>query len=230
MSKDKPIKEGDNFFAVFFSVLGRTASVFKDILRSFPLYTLSVFVLTVITGFLPVVTLWISKLLLDNVVAYLASSGNNELLRPILFTLGLQFVVGVVTLLLSQGNSYISLKLSQLITFNMEQEIYQHCLSMDYTFFEIPEQQDKLFRTKTQSAQASSSLFTAVISIGKKLVTILSSGVALFLFSPLLCLVGICIVIPSLMLNIKLAFEHYEIIEKRSERSRKTSYKPSFMY
>ncbi|MFX0196193.1 MAG: ABC transporter ATP-binding protein [Candidatus Hodarchaeota archaeon] len=224
MIKNLPIKEEDNYLTVFLLVLRRTAIVFKDIFQSFPLYSLFLILLTVITGFLPIVTLWISKLLLDNVVVYLASSGQSELLGPVLFMLGIQFAVGVVTLLLTQGNSYISVKLSQLITFKMEQEIYQHCLSMDYAFFEKPEQQDKLFRTKTQSAQASSSLFTAVISIGEKLVTILSSGVALFLFSPLLCLVGVCIVIPSLMLNIKLAFEHYEIIEKRSERSRKTSY------
>lgn len=148
MNKNQPIKENDKFLTVFLSVLRRTAIVFKDIFHSFPLYSLSLVLFTVITGFLPVVTLWISKLLLDNVVAYLASSGRSELLGPVLFVLGLQFAVGVVTLLLAQGNSYISVKLSQLITFKMEQEIYLHCLSMDYAFFEIPEQQDKLFRTK----------------------------------------------------------------------------------
>lgn len=215
--------------AVFLSVMKRTATVFKNVFHSFPLHSLSIIFFTLVTGLLPVVNLWISKLLLDNIVAYLSASGKSELLEPVLLMLGLQVGVGVTTILLTQADSYISTKLSQLITFKMEQEIYQHCLSMDYEFFETPKQQDKLFRTQAQSAGASNSLFSTVISIVRKIVTIISSGVVLFLFSPLLCLVAVSIAIPNLILNIKLAFENYELIEKRSERIRKTGYVASLL-
>jgi len=215
--KDKPLN-------IFLLVFERTATVLKDIFRGFPLYSISVVFLTAVTGFLPVVNLWISKLLLDSVVAYLSKGGGAEFLKPVLLMLVLQLSAGVVTLLLMEGNSYLSAKLSQLITFDIEQKIYQRCLLMDYKFFEIPKQEDKLFRVQRQSALASGGIFSTVVSITRKIITIISSGIALFFFSPLLCLIALSIAIPSFILNIKLAFKNYEIVKKRSERERKDDF------
>lgn len=224
MKNKQIIQQSDKPLAVFLSVVKRTGTVLKEIFRSFPLQSLSVVFLTALTGFLPVVSLWISKLLLDSVAAYLFADVRIELLRPVLIMLGLQLGVGVATLFLMEGNSYLSAKLSQLIAFDMEQKIYKHCLSMDYKFFEVPKQQDKLFRVRRQSAWASQGLFSTVVSITRKVITIVSSGIALFFFSPFLCLIAICIAIPSFILNIKLSFTNYEIIKKRSERERKNDF------
>ncbi|MCK4905651.1 ABC transporter ATP-binding protein [bacterium] len=224
MKNKQTIQQGDKPLAVFLSVVKRTGAVLKEIFHSFPLQSISVVFLTVITGFLPVVSLWISKLLLDSVVAYISAGGEIELLRQVLLMLGLQLGIGMTTLLLMEGNSYLAAKLSQLIAFDMEQKIYQHCLLIDYEFFEVPKQQDKLFRVQRQSAWASQGLFSTVVSITRKVVTIISSGIALFFFSPLLCLIAVSIAIPSFILNIKLSFTNYEIMKKRSERERKDDF------
>ena len=224
MNNKQTIQQDGKFLAVFLLVSQRTITVIKDILHSFPLYSLFVFFLTAITGLLPVVNLWISKLLLDSVVGYLSKGGGIELLRQVLIILGLQLGVGVFTLFLMESSSYLSVKLSQLITFNIEQKIYQHCLLIDYEFFEVPKQQDKLFRVQRQSAWASGGIFSTVGSITRKIVTIISSGIALFFFSPILCLIAISIAIPSFIFNIKLTFKNYEIVKKRSERERKNDF------
>lgn len=224
MKNKQATKKTDKFLAVFLSIVKRTRAVLKDIFRSFPLYGLSVVFLTAITGFLPVINLWISKLLLDSVVTYLSIGGGFEFLRPVLLILGLQLGVGAATLLFTQGNSYLSAKLSQLITFDIEQKIYQRCLSMDYAFFEVPKQQDKLFRVQRQSAWASQGLFITVVSITRKMITIISSGIALFFFSPFLVLIAVSIAVPSFIWNMRLSFTNYEIVKKRSERERKDDY------
>lgn len=210
--------------AGFLLVFRRTVAVLKEILHGFPLYSIYIFVLTVLTGLLPVVNLWISKLLLDRVVAYLSMGGGIESFKPVLVILGVQLGAGVVTLLLMESNSYLSAKLSQLITFNIEQKIYQHCLSINYEFFEIPRQQDKLFRVQRQSAWASGGIFSTVVSITRKIITIVSSSIALFFFSPLLCLIAVSIAIPSFILNINLSLRNYEIVKQRSQRERKDDF------
>ncbi len=224
METHKPIQQNEKILITSLQVLGRTASVFKKVFQSFPFFSSMIILFAVIDGILPVVTLWISKILIDDIVAYLVAGGSPAMWKPLLQVLVLLAATRIASTLLMQGQSYISARLSQLFTFKMQQEIYYHCLTMDYEFFEIPGQQDKLFRAQSQSAQVSNSLFTTSIGITKELITVFSSAGALLLFSPWLCLIAVCLAVPSLWLNARLAFEYYEIIRRRSERMRKTSY------
>ena len=209
---DKTIVQ--EFFSV---VIGRSARIVSEVFRTFPLYCSIVFLITLLDGVLPVVNLWVMKLVIDSVVAFLASPGEQGLFQAVILMVCLRFGVEAFGVALSQANAYYSTRLSQQVTFNIQQKIYWHCLTMDYAFVETPAEKDKLFRSQNQSARASNSLFVTVFQLTRKLITVLCAGVALCVLSPALCVLAFCISIPNIFLNIKLSSDYYQIMRRVSE-------------
>ncbi len=197
--------------------------------RSFPLTTVLLIGLVPLMGCLPVVTLWVSKHLIDALTLYLANGGAEAYLPSLLRILALQLFVALSLVGLGEWNGYLSARLSRMVGFDFQQEVWSKCIAMDYWHFGDPSVLNTFHRTQMQSANATSSLFSVILALCRKLVTLVSSIAILFLFSPLLCLVAAVIAVPSFIMNAKLATDTYALTINRTERMRMQGYLSSMI-
>ncbi len=182
------------------------------------------------SGVLPIATLWASKNLIDIINQYFQQ-------QDVLITLNIIILwVMIVTSLIFLGiisqsvNHNISNRLSFLITFDMQKDILQHCVCMDYENYDVPKNQNVIFQAFTQSCSASEQLFTTFSHVINKIITLVLSALALFTFGPWLCFLAIGMAVPNLLLNIRLAQKNYNVNQMRAERVRKTNYLTNFLF
>ena len=71
------------------TIFNRIVSIYKSVLCRFPGYSIFVIACTIITGIVPIVLLWVTKLLMDSAVAYLSSPLEMGLFKPVIYVLGL---------------------------------------------------------------------------------------------------------------------------------------------
>jgi len=141
-------------------VVNRSCWITTRVFRSFPFISSTVSLLALLSGIFPVVGLWAGKLVLDSAVQYLAHKGASEYLRLLLRTLGLRFLIAWCAAGVGQLSSYLSFRLSQSVSLELQKEVHQKCMSMDYCHFEDPRMLDSFFRTQSQSSEASTSVMS----------------------------------------------------------------------
>ena len=214
----------DPFEAGKAKLFERCLFVVKKVFLTSPGLVMAVGLFTLISALEPILTLWVAKQLMDTVVEFLmAKAGAEATFRVVLFWLFIEFAVISTGILLTRTGGYLSLFLSRKVSFQMEKEIYSHCLKLDYSFFESKEMQDMFERGKQSSAQAVTGMFSTLVSLGGMVVTIIGSLTMLFLFEPWLCLLALVVTLPNFWWNMRLSRERYEVHFKRSERYRRLS-------
>ena len=208
----------------------RCLFVVKKVFRTSPGLVVAVGLFTIVSALEPLLALWVAKQLMDTVVEYLqgpvqvipAEAGNQIAFRAVLFWVLIEFAVVSVGILLSRAGGYTSTFLSRKVSFQMEQEVYSHCLRLDYSFFEAKEMQDMLERGKMMSGQSVTGMFHTLVGLTGMVVTIIGSLTMLFLFEPWLCLLALVVTVPNFWFNMRLSRERYEVHFKRSERYRRS--------
>jgi len=217
--------EKENTFDLsILTVLRRLFKINQKVYVQFPWHCSLLLINTIIVGIIPILALLASKILLDTASQYFAGGATPALNREIFFW-GTIVSIGVfVEIALKVVNHNVSTRLSFLITFGMQENILRHCVNMDYSHYDLPENQNIIFRAYTESSIASEQLFSTFIQVLDKTITMFFSAIALYLFNPWLCLFAVLVAIPNLLFNIKLAKNKYRVIRQRSERVRKTNY------
>lgn len=202
----------------------RCLFVVKKVFLTSPGLVMAVGFFTLISALIPLLTLWVAKQLMDTVVEYLMTEGPAQAtFRAALFWLLIEFAVVSLGILLTRSGGYLSLFLSRKVSFQMEQEIYSHCLKLDYSFFEAKEMQDMFERGRQRSAQAVTGMFSTLVNLAGMAVTIVGSLAMLFRFKPWLCVLALVVTIPNFWFNMRLSRERYQVHFRRSERYRRQS-------
>jgi len=205
-------------------LFSRCLFVVKKVFLTSPGLVTTVAFFTLLSAIEPILTLWVAKQLMDTVVTYLTvEAGARLTFRAVLFWLFIEFAVISCGILLARAGGYLSLSLSRKVRFQMEKEIYNHCLALDYSFFETKEMQDRFERGRQSSAQAVTGMFSTLVSLSGMVVTIIGSLTMLFLFEPWLCLLALAVTVPNFWWNMRLSRERYEVHFRRSERYRRLS-------
>lgn len=202
----------------------RCLFVVKKVFLTSPGLVVAVGLFTLTSALEPLLALWVAKQLMDTVVEYLtAETAAQATFRAVLFWLLVEFAVIGTGILVTRTGGYTSTFLSRKVSFQMEQEVYSHCLRLDYSFFESKELQDMFERGKQTSASAVTGMFRTLVILSGMTVTIVGSLVMLFLFEPWLCLLALVVTIPNFWFNMRLSRERYEVHFRRSERYRRLS-------
>jgi len=206
------------------TVLKRSFNLTIKVCVRFPWHCSLLLSNTIMLAIMPIIILWVSKILLDTASQYFTEGTASAPTKQILFWVTIVSVSIFIETILKTVNHNVSTRLSFFITFDMQENILRQCVNMDYEHYDLPENQNTIFRAYTESSIASEQLFSNFIQVINKLVTMFFSAIALCLFNPWLCLLAVMIAIPNLLFNIKLAVNNYRITQQRSERVRKIHY------
>ncbi|MBB3225950.1 ATP-binding cassette subfamily B protein [Luteibacter sp. Sphag1AF] len=169
--------------------------------------TLSNLFLRLLRALLPVITLYVGKLIIDEVTHLIASGIRHESpatwitsgdLNHLWALLGLEFALAVASDLLGRLVSLVDSLLSELYANNTSVELMEHAASLDLEDFEDADLQDRLDRARRQVA-GRSGLLSQLFGQAQDMVTIVSFAVGLAVYAPWLIVLLLVALVPAFL-------------------------------
>lgn len=179
------------------SALKNLPEFFRLIWQTSKKYTLFNIFLRVLRAAIPVTILYIGKLIIDEVIA-LAEEGGEGSLELLLWYVGAEFGLAVLSDVLNRGIALTDSLLGDLLANETSVQLMQHAATLDLYQFEDSTFYDKLERARQQTVRRTM-LMTQVLSQGQDLVTIIFLAAGLVAFAWWLILLVFVAVIPAFL-------------------------------
>lgn len=169
----------------------------------------------------PVLTLWVGKLLIDAVVAA-ARTGGADLAR-VWRLVALEIGIVVAGELLARGSSLLESLLGDRFANLTSVRLMEHAATLDLAQFEDPAFYDQLERVRRQTT-GRVGLFTQLLGMGQDLITLVSLVVTLAAFEPWLLLLLVATVLPGVLGEAHFASLGYSLLYRWTPERRQLDY------
>ncbi len=199
----------------------------KLVWRASPLYAVMSGFILMVLGFLPLVSLYLLKLIIDSVtqLSLHADKGLSEKdFSNVLIYIGLACGVGLLTAFFNFLSDYIKKAQTLTIADYMFSVIHEKSVKADLEFYESPEYRDTLYRAQQEAPYRPASIVSGLFSAGQSGASFAAVVGLLITFNPVLPLIMICVSIPGVLLRLKYSKKIYSWQEKRTEDERKAMY------
>jgi ATP-binding cassette subfamily B protein len=190
-----------------------------------PAYVVGILLLRVVRASVPLVVLWIAKLIIDEVVAAMsvASAGGAVDWTRLWQLLALELLVATAGEALSRLSALLESLLGDLFANRTSVMLLRHAATLDLEQFEDPETYDMLERARRQTV-GRIALFTQLLATLQDLITLISLAVALVVYVPWLLLLLVVAVLPSLLGETHFASLGYSLLYSWTPERRQLDY------
>ena len=188
--------------------------------------------LRLVRAVLPVVTLYVGKLIIDEVMARSVASGSPITItgwltavtsERLLLLLGAEFALAVVSDALGRLVSLFDSLLSEQFSNVTSVRLMEHAATLDLEDFEDSEQQDKLERARRQ-ASGRMTLMNQLFGQAQDLITIVSFGVGMVAYAPWLIVLLFVALIPAFLGEAYFNERSYSLAYSRTADRRELDY------
>jgi ATP-binding cassette subfamily B protein len=216
MAKKEKIDWRDNFKALryiprFFSLIWQTNKF----------YFSANIIMRLVKSMLPVMLLWVGKLIIDEVV--LQSAAVEKEFSYIWLLLGVELGLALISNLLSRAIGLTDGLLGDLYANKSSVELIQKAASMQLSQLEDATFYDKLERARRQTNNRVT-LMSTVLSQGQDIITVISLITGLIVFQPFLILLLLVAIIPSFLNEIKFSRFSYSLVRSWTPERRELDY------
>src|SRR5690554_3435316 len=188
-----------------FNAMRNVPPFLRQIWSASPALSVTSLGLRLVRAFLPILMLYIGKLIIDEAVRLvglgiafdsLGEAWRSGLLQPLLWLLVIEFALAIVSDLLGRLVSYAESLLSELFTNATSIRLMEHAATLDLEDFEDPELQDKLDRARRQT-MGRSNLMAQLFGQLQDAITVVSFAIGLLVYAPWLILLLAVALIPA---------------------------------
>lgn len=188
-----------------FDALRNLPPFLRQIWATSPALTLATLGLRVVRAFLPIATLYVGKLIIDEAVRLVAAGNGFDSIRDAwhsgqLDTLGtlllLEFALAIGSDLLGRMIGYGDALLSELFTNVTSVRLMEHAATLDLEDFEDPDLQDKLDRARRQT-MGRMNLMSQLFGQVQDAITVISFAAGLLVFAPWLIVLLAVALVPA---------------------------------
>lgn len=187
-------------------------------------WTLAWIVLLVIQGLLPIATVYLTRAVVDSLVAAIDSGGRWETVRPTLILVAVMAGILLVSEALRSLAGWIRTAQSELVQDHITDLIHHQSTSVDLAFYEMPEYYDQLHRAR---AQASTRPLELVESLGGLLqngITLVAMAAVLIPFGLWLPLALLISTLPAFFVVLRHGVRLHLFRRRTTEDQRRTWY------
>jgi ATP-binding cassette subfamily B protein len=197
-----------------------------------PALTTGTLVLRLVRALLPVATLFVGKLIIDEVVtrvqapnalATLAAWYSSGLLNRLILLLVAEFALAVVSDVLGRLVSLLDSLLSEQFSNITSVRLMEHAATLDLEDFEDSELQDRLDRARRQ-ASGRMTLLTQLFGQAQDMVTIVSFAAGLIVYAPWLILLLLVALVPAFIGEAHFNAQSYALTYARTPEQRELDY------
>lgn len=184
---------------------------------------------TVLSGVIPVATLWIGKEVLDAIVKAAEAQWSPDLVRVIFVWLGLQVVLLVVVMAINRGKELLTAILSKRLSVQLGEGMLRKAATLDLSTFENPQFHDTIDKARRMSVIVPLGLVQRFQSVISGAITFLSLGAMVASLSIVLFVFMVAVCMPLLIVLIKYSEKMFSLLCEFTEDFRKTYYLSDIM-
>jgi ATP-binding cassette subfamily B protein len=215
-----------------FGALRNVVPFLKLIWKTSPSLTGSVLFLRLLRALLPVATLYVGKLIIDEVVRLAASgrvpadlsswlgSGLFDRLGTLIL---IELVLAILADVLGRVVSLLDSLLSERFTNATSTQLMEHAALLDLEDFEDSELQDRLERARRQTT-GRMTLMTQIFGQAQDVVTIISFSIGLLAYAPWLIVLLLIALVPAFLGEAHFNAQSYSLDYKRTPERRELDY------
>jgi ATP-binding cassette, subfamily B, bacterial len=193
--------------------------------RSEPRYVAAILVLRVLRSLVPLVVLWIGKLIVDEVVHAIAAAGHAGAVdwMRLAELLAFELAVALAGEGLARVSALLESLLGDLFANQTSVELMRHAADLDLEQFEDAELYDKLERARRQTV-GRIGLFTLLLASVQDAITLVTLAAALAVYVPWLLVLLVVAVLPSLLGETHFASLGYSLLYSWTPERRQLDY------
>src|SRR5437868_6586615 len=226
------------------SITGTTAAlprVIELVWQASPRVTASLFIVTVIAGFIPAASAYTSKLLINAVVQGILIHKDGRLadhvrvdlgplhpgfntLNAVIFLAVLQLAIFALIAFLSTVRNITQQLLQNSVSMRIQLMVMEKAASLDLAFYEDPASYDLLRRAQTDSINRPVMMISSAFGLLQTGLTFISMIALLIGVSPLLALIALLSPIPAFIADTRYGWRGYNIARWGSRLLRRMTY------
>ena len=187
-------------------------------------YTATMIGLRLLRAFVPVASLWVAKLIIDEVVALTVAPGaTGASLTPLWRIVAMELAIVVFGEILARASSLVESLLGDLFSNHISVRLMRHAATLDLQQFEDPQFYDHLERARRQTT-GRIGLIAMLLSMAQDFLTLLSLGAALVVYNPWLIVLLAVAIIPSFLGETHFASLSYSLLFRWTPERRELDY------
>jgi len=179
-----------------FRSLRNVRPIFALVWEASPPLVVATALLRLLRALLPLASLWVPKLIIDAVIAFVTRKAGN--LSHIWNLVAIELALAVLSDILSRVNTLCDSLLGDRFTDLVSVRLMRHATELDLAAFEDPVFYDKLERARRQT-NGRLTLLASLLNMGQDALTLFSLSAGLIVFSPWLMALLIAAVIPAFL-------------------------------
>jgi len=194
--------------------------------------TIGTMCVRLVRALLPVISLYIGKLIIDEVIAKAALPTHpttlsewmaSGLLDRALWLIGAEFGLAIISDLVGRVGALFDMMLGAQFSIGTSVRLMQHAATLDLEQFEDSELQDRLERARSQASQGLG-VMGQVFGQVQSLITILSFGAGLAVYSPWLIVLLFVALVPAFVGEAHFNARDYALQWSRAQERRELEY------
>ena len=203
------------------SALRNVPPLLRMVWETSPGLSVAVILLRLVAALLPLAMLYVSKLIIDVVVA--AISNNAVPGDRIWWLLGTEAGLAVLGDAIGRATALCDSLLGDRFTNHISLRMMAHASELDLVSFEDPIFYDKMERARRQTT-GRLGMLASLAGMAQQLVTLLSLSIGILAFSPWLLLLLVAAVVPSFLGETKFAMLAYSLLYRWTPERRELDY------
>jgi ATP-binding cassette, subfamily B, bacterial len=217
--EQQKLDEGFKFRQIFqaFTSLPR---VLRLVWSTQAFFTATLAILSIAQGIMPTITVLITRLVIDSVVAGIM----HHTISPIWIPVGLQLAAGLASNLLSTLSNIVQQLLQERVSNRVQFLILEKANTLDLAFFENPEFYDKLRNASDQSSYQPVTMVSQTFGLVQTSVTLVSMLFLLFQLAWWLAIIALIVPIPSFIASSRYGWRGYQLMRRQSPERRLMAY------
>lgn len=181
-------------------------------------------VLLVVQGIVPVATVYVTRALVDSLVAALGSGGAWENIRPTLMLVILMAGIMFLTELLRSITGWMRTAQTELVKDHISALIHQKSIAADLAFYETPEYYDHLHRASQEAKYRPVALLERLGNLLQNGITLVAMAVVLIPFGLWLPVALLFSTLPALYVVVHYSVRQHQWYRRTTADERRTWY------
>lgn len=189
-----------------------------------PVFTLALAALYVLQGFIPVLTAYAGKLLIDSVVAAIKVGGQHGTGTLVVWFVAAQFGVQGLSSLLQTSSNIVQQLLQERMSYSVQLLVMEKANTLDLAFFEDSKFYDSLQQAQREAASRPVGMVTQTFGLARTLVTFLSMIAVLTQLEWWIAALALLAPIPAFFADMRYGWWGYQLMRRQSPLRREMTY------
>jgi ATP-binding cassette, subfamily B, bacterial len=197
---------------------------FDLIWRAAPHWTAAWGILLIVQGILPAASVYLTKLLVDSLMAAIGSGGDWKKITPAIFFLALMAATVLMTEVLQGTIEWVHTAHSEIVQDYIKGMMHQQATTVDYAFYESPEYHDLLEQTRSEGGTRPIMLLESFGGLAQNGITLLAMSAILVSYGFWLPLVLFISTVPAFAVVLRFDRIYHEWWKQRTTDRRWAQY------